>query len=354
MPTPLISTTSFNAWYITATGNEADLGIPNEITETWVIERKTEGAPGLAGTTVRFVQDDLRLATMEGVIPYVGQRYVDWYGATAKLWMQYATLTQRSWEFMENGRVRVQLRWFAPFHVSARWYPTNPTSTSTPPIAYDLTVDYSSSYRATEMFRSGWGVNPPATSDSSAEIGGGATIPGMRGQPFNIEQLRIKVRRVVDFKYIPMSQLMQIFAPLQNTLNDTAFMAGTIVLDNPAGTGTISVVLPGFQRGSILLENIACAKTEGQYGELLFDFVHEDFYFFHEQIPALDGDGEPKKSNTAGGPELADVRWKRIPRAYKEHNSVFFDQSSYTGAAWTPVSNSGYLKLAQQGWWGNL
>ena len=353
MPTPLISTTSFNGWYISQGGMETDLGSNNEIQEIWILEKKTEPASGLAGTAVYFVQDDLRKATVEGAIPYIGQRYVDWY-PSSKLWMQYATLVSRSYENIENGRVRVQLRWAAPFHVSARWYPTNPSSTATVPIAYDLTVDYQTAYRATEMYRSGFGVNPPATSDTSAEIGGAATIAGMVGQPFNIEQLRIRIRRVVDFKYIPMSQLMQTFAGFQNSLNDTAFMAGTIVLDNPAGSGTISVVLPGFQRGSVLLEGMNLVKTEGQYGEMIFDFVHEDYYFFHEQIPGLDGDGKPKITQTAGGPELTEVKWKRVPRAYKEHNACFFDQSAYTGAGWAPVSNSGYLKLAQQGWWGNL
>ena len=355
MPTPQISTTNFNAWYRGLAGTEADLGQPNEVTEVWIVERKKEGSAPLQ-ETFRWPEDDLRLATVEGAIPYVGIRMGAWYPNSALAWKPM-TLVSRSFNYIENGRVEVTLRWLGPFHVSAKWWPTNPANSTTPPIAYDLGVDYSTSYRATEMFRSGYGVFPPATSDSSAEIGGAATIPGNVGQPFNIEQLRIRVRRTVDFRYIPQSQLLALFTPMQNTLNATAFMAGTVVLDNPSGSGTLSVNLAGFERGSVLCEGISCVKTEGQYGEMVFDFVHEDFYFFHDQIPQLDADGQVKKIVTAGPSatvELADVRWKRVPRGYFEHNKAFFDQSTYSGSAWVPASNSGYLRLAQMGWGGQL
>jgi hypothetical protein len=358
MPYPANSTTTFNAYYLEQELNETDLGQANSFSEVWIVEKKVvPPANPLTGTLVEFTEDDLRLATVEGAVPPVGMRYVDWYGLSAKLWMQYATLVSRTLTNIENGRVRVTLRWLAPFHVSAKWWATNPGPSSTPPIAYDLTLDYSTSYRGTELFRGGWTVNQPATADTSAEIGGTIIIPGNVGQPYNIPQLRMKLRRVVDFKYIPMSQLMKILSGYQDSLNDTAFMAGTVVLDNPAGSGTISVALAGFPRGSVLCESVNLVKTEGQYGELLAEFVHEDEYFFHDQIPDRETDGTPKLVTPVGPaavPELASVKWRRVPRPYKEHNAFFFDQSAYTGAAWTPVSNSGYLKLAQQGYWGDL
>jgi len=356
MPTPQIDTATFRCWYKGLEGTEQDLGQPNTVTETWIIERKAE-VSDLSNKDFRFLEDWLRIATLQGAVPSVGQRMGAWYPGAEIAWKPM-TLLSRSFQMIENGRVLATYRWFGPFHVSAKWWATNPTSSTGAPVAYDLGVDYQTSYRATELFRSGFGVFPPATSDSSAEIGGAATIPGLTGQPFQIEQLRIVVRRAVDFRYIPQSQLMSLFTPQVNTLNDTAFMAGSVTLDSPSGSGTLTVSLPGFERGSVLLESINCVKTEGQYGELIFTYLHEDFYYFHEQIPQLDLDGKPRLKDTPPGPgatvELADVRWKRVPRAYTEHNKCFFDQSTYTGSAWVPASSTGYLRLAQMGWWGNL
>lgn len=353
MPTPEITTTNYRAWWTGNTLNETDLGQENTIVENWTLERKVTGQPvgSLSHSTVYFSEDQLREATVQGAIPAIGQRYVDWYGSNARQWMAYATLVARSMTSAANGRANVQLTWLAPFHTSARWYPTNPGPTATEAIAYDLSVDYQTAYRSTTLFVGGWATVPPATSDSTAsDIGGTFIFPGFGGSPYQTEQLRIRIRRVVDHKYLPASQLAAYFAPMANTLNDTAFMAGTLTLDNPSGSGTINVTLPGFARGTVLLESFNLVKTQGQYGEAVFDFVHEPDFFFHDQYPQLDADGQPMRNGTA----LTDIRWRRVPRPYMEHNRVFFDQSTYTGGAWAPTSNSGYLKLAQQGWWGNL
>jgi hypothetical protein len=349
MPTPQISTTTFKAWYKEHGMLDADMGQPQEITEVWIIERKVDTGVNPLTAAVRFVEDDYRLMQVEGAVPYVGQRYVDWY-PNSKNWMQFATLTSKTFQFVDNGRVQVTTKWFAPFHTSSRWWTTNPGPSTPIDIAYDLSVDYSTSYRGTEMFRASVVTAPPATADSTAsDIGGVPTIPGMQGQPFQIEQLRIRVRRAVDFKYLPQAQLLQVFTPQLNTLNDTAFLAGTLSVPNPAGGANLSVAVAGYPRGTVLLESFSVIKTEGQYGEIVFDFLHEDYYAFHDQIPQLDPDGSPKRNAT--GDELADVRWKRVPRGYTEHNKVFFDQAAYNGSAWVPAASAGYTRLALQGWW---
>jgi hypothetical protein len=363
MPHPEISTTSFNAYYVGHQLSEGDMGETNLVSETWIVERKVEGGSPIQGT-VRFVEEDFRLAINEGAMPYTGQRYVDWYPNT-KLWMQFSTLVKKELQFVSNGKVQATYTWFAPFHVSTKWWEqATPPGPSTPvDIAYDISVDYSTSFRTTERLRqkhsSSALTNPDPTwanGLSPSDIGGYAILPGRQGMPYNLVQRRIRVRRTLDFKYIPQSQLQTIFNGYVNTYNSHAFMAGTVPMSNPAGGADLSVSLAGYPVGTVLFESLNVVKTTGQYGELVADMVHEPYWHFFDQIAVNDPDGEPQTEVPTTGPwagtiQLKDVRWIRQPRDTKNHNDIFFDQNTYNGTSWTPSASAGYLKLAQAGWW---
>jgi hypothetical protein len=45
-----------------------------------------------------------------------------------------------------------------------------------------------------------------------------------------------------------------------------------------------------------------------------------DAYYHHEQVPIVDADGKPKRTSAG---ELADVRWKRLPRSSADFNNIF-------------------------------
>lgn len=362
MPHPEISTASFNGYYVDHLLSEGDMGETNLVSETWIIEKKVEGGNPIQGT-VRFVEDDFRLAINEGAMPYTGQRYVDWYPNT-KLWMQFSTLVKKELKFVSNGKVQATYTWFAPFHVSTKWWEQGPGPSTAVDIAYDLTVDYSSSFRTVELFRqsfTGYSMTAPnptwTDAVSPADIGGLAIVPGRQGVPFQVPVRRIRVRRVLDFKYIPQAQVETIFNAYLNTYNSHAFMAGTVPMSNPAGGANLSVVLAGYPIGTVLCEGVNIVKTTGQYSEAIFDFVHEPYYHFFDQIPQADPDGEPQLQEGvgpwAGTEQFKDVRWRRQNRFTKNFNDVFFDQNTYTGSAWTPSASTGYLKLALAGWWTN-
>lgn len=362
MPHPLISTTSFNAWYKGLSLADNDLGQTQQLTEAWIIERKTEGAAGLAGTKVHFAEDDYRLMVVEGAAPYIGQRMVDWY-PNAKNWMQFATCVNRQFEYIDNGRCTATYTWLAPFHTSVKWWETDPSSTAAVDIAYDLTVDYQSSFRQTEIFRQKHSLSALTVPDptwanglSPADIGGYSILPGRQGLPYNLRQVRIRVRRTVDFKYIPQAQLINVFNAYVNTYNSHPFLDGSVTLPNPAGSGTISVNFAGYPAGTIVFEGFSCVKTDGQYGEVIFELIHEPYWHFYDQVPQADPDGDPKTDQPSTGPwagtvQLADVRWRRQARETTDHDQIFFDQNSYNGAAWTPTESAGYKKLALAGWW---
>jgi hypothetical protein len=288
---------------------------------------------------------------------------VDWYPASVN-WMAYATCVNRQFETLEPGKVRATYTWLAPFHTSVKWWQTNPSSTSPLDLAYDIAVDTQTSFRQTEIFRqksTGFPLTVPdpswADGLSPADIGGIAVLSGRQGLPYNLKQIRIKVRRTVDFTYIPQQQLVNAFMPLMNTYNSVSFLDGVVLIPDPNNPGsTLTVNFAGYPAGTILLESISCIKTDGPYGEIAFDFVHEPYWHFYDQVPANDPDGEPKITIPttgiwAGTNQLADVRWRRQARSTTDHDVVFFDQNSYTGSAWVPTSSAGYKALALAGWW---
>lgn len=364
MPVPLITTTSFRAFYFSQSLQDSDMGQTQTMTETWLIEKIPDtGINGLS-VNVRITEDDYRAMIVEGAAPHVGARYVDWYPNADMNWMAYATCINRQFDTLEPGKVRATYTWMAPFHTSVKWWKSNPTSTTAVDLAYDIAVDTQTSFRQTELFRqttTGFTMTVPDPSwtdgYSPADIGGTAVTAGMQGLPYNLKQLRFRVRRMVDLTYIPQQQLVNVFTPYMNTYNSAAFLDGSVIIPDPAGGSTpLTVNFAGYPAGTVLLDGISCVKTDGPYAEIVFEFLHEPYWHFYDQVPITNADGEPKTTVPTTGPwtgttQLEDVRWRRMTRVSKDHDHVFFDQNTYNGATWTPTESAGYKKLALAGYW---
>lgn len=181
---------------------------------------------------------------------------------------------------------------------------------------YQMAVqtEFNSRQRNMVIYRTGWSVTPPASSDSSADIGGTAVTGGFQGQSWLVSQIAIRVRITKDASFAPMINAVTDLQGLIGSKNSSLFM--------------------GCPENSCICEGVSVTKTgQGtEVYEIICEFLFDPWYH-HEQVATAAEDGNPKLNGS--GP--AEVKWKRLPRTTNDFNGIFIGPTEQT--------------LAENGWW---
>jgi hypothetical protein len=172
---------------------------------------------------------------------------------------------------------------------------------SASPAYYALpsSAEYQAQPKTTTVYRVGWTVNPPSSSNVSAtDIGGTAVSGASGGMPWQVPQVRIRARFLQDANATSMINSATRLANYTGTTNNASFL--------------------GCAAYTLICEGVSVAKTQKEYYEVVFEFLY-DPWFHHEQVASNDADGRPKRSSN----NLAEVYWKRIPRTAVDFNDIY-------------------------------
>ena len=245
----------------------------------------------------------------EAILPDIGMVYGTWNtSATATgSWHEWARCRGYTINPLPDGRVQVVTQWTTQ-------YTAVPDSVVAhlPEVILPASVEAQSGSRTMELYRTGWTTGALATVDKSgSDIGGTATAKGRKGIPVEVPQMKIRVRLVKDATLTDITAAIVYFS-----LN----MVGARHKD-PVG----SLDFLGFPTGALWCEGINIVKLEGEFFEVIADFVF-DKYYEHEQVPEFDAAGEPALDST--GTNLIDVRWDRLERDEFDFNEIFFHSLS--------------------------
>ena len=256
------------------------------------------------GSTINLTTEETLMQT-EGVLQAQGSAYT-LSPPSGMTWQQFARYRGHTLTHLPNKAVNASLKWSTLLTV-------DPTSTS--PIRYALpsATEYTSRARTAKFYRVAWSVNPPAGSDTSADIVGTAAAGGFQGIDGSVAQMSVRLRIVFDASIVPM---------------DTAAVAAL------AYSGMISsATFLGFPAGSMVCEGVSLSRREHEYYDVVFDFLY-DAYYHHEQVATVAEDGHPKISAT--GP--VEVKWKRLPRTAANFNTIY-------------GGDTNLQTQAENGWW---
>lgn len=305
MTYPAKTTTNFYVWQPSQTQICTDLGGQNELTETFIVEKI--GSTTSVHTEIQFDRGDFLLMVDEVVLPDIGMLYGTW-NPQANLtgsWHEYARCRGYNITPLPDGRVQIVTQW-------STQYTADPASViaHTPVVILPASIEAQSGTRTMELYRTNWTTGPLATVDKSAsDIGGTATAIGRKGIPIEVPMMKIRVRLVKD-------------ASVAGAEMDTAiiyFALNMVGARHKDAVGALDFL--GFPTGALWCEGINIVKLEGEFYEVIADFVF-DKYYEHEQVPEFDAAGEPALDNT--GTNLADVRWDRLARDDYDFNEIFY------------------------------
>jgi hypothetical protein len=327
MPYPAKDTTSFYVWQPSITQTNTDMGSLNEITETFIVEKK--GSTTSQHTEVQFDRADFLLLAQEAVTPDIGQYYGIWNPTAVNTgsWHEYARCRGFAIAPLPDGRASITTSW-------ATQYTANPSSVTAedPIILLPGSIESQSGTRVMELYRTGWTTPPTATVDkSSANIGGTAAAKGRKGIPVEVAQTKIRLRLVKD--------CTQIGADMENVI--IYFTLGMVGKRHSATAGAPFL---GFPTQALSCTGINIVKLEGEFYEMVFDFLFDQFYE-HEQVPEFNNYGEPALAS--GGTELADVRWNRMAKDTFDFNEAFFVELNNPGTVISTDQQAHVLK----GYW---
>lgn len=276
------STTTFNYEIIQTRFGVGTIGQPSTIQQTLVIERKT-GNIDLA--------KDVRLMLSENLVPELNE-YYNVTSPDVRDWAQYARFRGYDAEYLGNGKVRMTLKY-------ATLYSVDPTVVAGQELAMPASTDYQSMIRTTKIFRTGYTTNPPPTLDSTTADIGGANVQGTRGgRDIQVPQMRIRLRLVQNADLAGISTTAGVVALYVNRISNAVFL--------------------GFPAYSVICEGASLSTLEGEFYEVVFDFLYDTFYH-HEQVVQMAADGRPDMS--AGN--YTRIDWKRFPRSAVNFNDIF-------------------------------
>lgn len=277
------STTSFNYEIVQTRFSAGTIGTPSTIQQTLIVERKV-GNVDLA--------KDVSVMLTENLIPELNEDY-SVTSPGVRDWAQYATFRGYDAEYVGSGKVRITLRF-------STMYAVDPTVVSGQELALPASTDYQSMLRTTKIFREGYSTNPPTTSANSttADIGG-TNVQGTRGgRDIQVPQMRIRLRLVQNADLSGITTTAGVVLQYVNKISNATFL--------------------GFPAYSVICEGASLASLEGEFYEVVFDFLYDTFYH-HEQVVQMAADGRPDM--TAGN--YVRVDWKRFPRSAVNFNDIF-------------------------------
>jgi hypothetical protein len=285
------------------------LGEESVIEATRIIRRKPV-APGYTDFINLVIDEELMIT--EEVLPIRDKVFEDTPPAGMS-WQQFARYRGHTLTYAEDRKsVIARMRW-------TTMAVTDPTSTETMLYMLPAQVEYVARTRMSKIYRTAWTVDPPPSSDASADIGGVAMAGGFQGTDFPVGQVAIRMRFLQDASSISMLTAASTLTSYMGKSNQDVFLGCAI--------------------GSLICEGVSVAKTgQGmEYYEVIFEFLY-DRWNHHEQVPTFAEDGNPKM-NASVGP--AEVKWKRLPRTALNFGPIFG----------TPTVNAQLKKVTETGWW---
>ena len=323
MPYPAKTTTNFYVWNPQITQVHTDLGGQNELTETFIVEKR--GSTTSSHTEIKFDRADFLLLVDQVVLPDIGMSYNTWnpQATNTGSWHKYARCRGYNLTPLPDGRLQVVTAW-------STYYTANPTSVvaHTPFVMLPSSIESQSGTRITELFRTGWTTPPLATVDVSVSDIGGTSTQNTKGTPSNVSVTKVRLRLIKDATVEDMGGALIYF-----TLN----MVGARHKDPVSASAFL-----GFPTGALYCEGINMVKLEGEFYEVIADFVY-DQYYEHDQLPLIDPEGDPIPN--AAGNNWQDVRWSRVERPDFDFNEIFYNTLSPV------VKNTNTQAHVEKGYW---
>jgi hypothetical protein len=316
-------TATYESWFRESVERYNDLASTQEIIQTYIIRR-------IDDTVVNYNGDDLNKMIVEGVIPAVGDLYIDWDAASLKgMWQPLARCRSIDFTTIDTvGRVQAVITWTCMAATDPK------TITYLGSNAYDPTknvnylpasMEYQASLRTTKVWKTGWTTQPPGVNASNAPVDittadiGGTTVKELEtGLEYVVPQNRLRLRIVRD---ATVSKMV-----------DQWDVVKTYIGKIHGGTANKFFL---FDPGTIICEGVSMIKLDHEYYEVIFDFLWDAFNH-HDQVVTFEAWGDPKlQGNTLN---LERVDWQRLPRAAVNFNDIFTLEPEL-------------LKIIERGYW---
>ena len=276
----------------------SELGQPRTIVVTRHV-RRTDGA---------FINIDTEIAAMqaEGHVPYINAAYAP-TPPTGMTWERYALCRDIAYRTSNGSKVVTFTLTFSTLWMEDRGGEAGsyvlPSST-----------EYVARTRATNIYRTGWTVQPSNT-NASADIGGTAVSNGTQPVSIQVAQVQMRVRLTLDASVDDMLYATTGLSTYINKINTAAFA--------------------GCAAGTLICEGVSAAKTSAGYEfyEVIFEFLFDPFFHL-EQVCDSDEKGYPRIVNNV--PSV--VKWKRPARTGIDFNNIF-------------NADIGWQRRTLEGWW---
>jgi hypothetical protein len=199
--------------------------------------------------------------------------------------------TSYSWD-VQLLTVLVTQRFASPYFVSD----TSPNTG----LMLPSSMSWQTVTRTSKIYRTGWSVNPPPTSDASADIGGTAVQGAGATGTERVAQMRLRFNFTRD-------------ASLVGGAMDTVANNLALALDTKN-----SIAFNVFPAETLICEGYNITLGRMPFYEVSVDMLW-DAWAHHEQIAEVGTDGRP---NWNSG-NLNAVYWKRAARASFDFNLLF-------------------------------
>ena len=314
-----VSTATFERWFVSSSEHYDDIGGTSTITQEYIIRRNDEHV-------VNYNGEDLNIMIVEGVIPAVGDLYVDFDAASARgLWQWLCRCRSVDFTTIDAaGRCKVTVIWSTMAAVDPKTIAILPGTIPNPnPIKTLLpsSIEYQATVRSTTMYQYGTTGTamsaPPSVSgnapniilvDKSASHIGGLTVKDLQGIDHDVAQCRIRMRLVRDATVAKMTDNWSV---VKNYI-------GKMHLSNNT-TNAAARQFFGFDNGTIICENVTMTKLQDEYYEIVFDFLWDEYNFCDQKV-TMEPWGDPKlNGNTL---QYEEVLWQRKPRTPVDFNAI--------------------------------
>lgn len=258
-----------------------------------IVEKIPAGAPPAVPNIDN--PDDIAALRTAGILPLVGALFP---GASSATWENAARFRGYTAEYLEGGKaLRLGLKWTTRYCMDPTLPIANPYVSA---LQLPASTEYVARTRTINLYRASWTTAPPAALDATAaDIGGSSIKQQDQGSTQQVPQVAVRMRIMRD-------------ATLASVQAQAATVSTWIGYRN-------SATFLGFVANSLVIEGVSVVESQDEFYEVIFEMLY-DAYYHHEQVPIVDADGKPKR--TAAG-ELADVRWKRLPRPSADFNNIF-------------------------------
>lgn len=261
-----------------------ELGQPRTMTQQITVRRLDDA----------FITIDTEIAAIqaEAHIPTLNARYST-TPPTGMTWEQYCRCRDISYRTVAGGKAIV---------FTVVWSTLYTDDIGSASLSYVLpsSTEYTARTRATNIYRTGWAVNPTNT-NATADIGGTAVSNGTQPISIQVGQVQIRVRLTLDASVNDMLYAATGLSTYMNKINSDPFA--------------------GCAAGTLVCEGVTVQKSSAGYEfyEAIFEFLFDPFFHL-EQVCDSDEKGSPQLA-TGGVPAV--VKWKRPARSPTDFNAIF-------------------------------